>query len=89
MTQAEWHSLQTLVDKLSSTEKQLLVEQLQRSLVLPPDAESEIAKQRRAWCDLLAELSAIPGEGPDDGFSGGDHDRALYGARPPRKAGRA
>ena len=27
----------------------------------------------------LARIAALPLEGPDDGFSGADHDRALYG----------
>ncbi|MBI2823420.1 MAG: hypothetical protein HYX69_01875 [Planctomycetia bacterium] len=81
MTQAEWHTLQILVDKLSVAEKQLLVEQLQQSLVPPRDAVSELATQQRAWNNLFAELSAIPGEGPGDGFCGADHDRVLYGPR--------
>ena len=29
--------------------------------------------------DALAEIASLPLEGPDDGFSGADHDRALYG----------
>ena len=28
--------------------------------------------------DLLAEIARLPQEGPQDGFSGADHDRVLY-----------
>lgn len=27
----------------------------------------------------LQEIAALPMEGPDDGFSGADHDKVLYG----------
>ncbi len=33
---------------------------------------------------VLAEIAALPLEGPDDGFSGADHDRVLYNDPPPR-----
>jgi predicted DNA-binding antitoxin AbrB/MazE fold protein len=33
---------------------------------------------------LLAELAALPEEGPGDSFSGADHDAVLYGKRPER-----
>jgi predicted DNA-binding antitoxin AbrB/MazE fold protein len=29
----------------------------------------------------LAEIAKLPLESPDDGFSGADHDRVLYGER--------
>jgi predicted DNA-binding antitoxin AbrB/MazE fold protein len=28
----------------------------------------------------LAEIAAMPAQSPDDGFSGADHDKLLYGA---------
>lgn len=31
---------------------------------------------------ILAEIAALPEEGPADSFSGQDHDRILYGNRP-------
>jgi predicted DNA-binding antitoxin AbrB/MazE fold protein len=37
----------------------------------PPDAKELAA--------ALAEIAALPVEGPDDGFSGADHDKLLYG----------
>jgi predicted DNA-binding antitoxin AbrB/MazE fold protein len=30
--------------------------------------------------DALDEIARLPAEGPQDGFSGADHDRVLYGA---------
>lgn len=36
-------------------------------------------KQRAALKDLIKRLDALPAEGLDDGFSGKDHDSALYG----------
>lgn len=39
----------------------------------------QLAKQRAAIATMLAELAALPDEGPDDGFSGRDHDKILYG----------
>lgn len=32
----------------------------------------------------LAEIAALPLEGPDDGFSGADHDKILYGGKDAR-----
>jgi predicted DNA-binding antitoxin AbrB/MazE fold protein len=31
--------------------------------------------------DALGEIARLPAEGPQDGFSGADHDRILYGER--------
>lgn len=39
-----------------------------------------IARQQTAVAEFLAEMKALPDEGPDDGFSGRDHDKVLYGA---------
>jgi len=40
----------------------------------------EPPKQSRAAMDEFLRLAAeLPLEGPDDGFSGADHDRVLYG----------
>jgi predicted DNA-binding antitoxin AbrB/MazE fold protein len=45
---------------------------------LPPEA---LARQRDAIEEMLAEIEALPIEEPDDGFSGRDHDRILYGGQ--------
>jgi predicted DNA-binding antitoxin AbrB/MazE fold protein len=39
----------------------------------------ELARQRAAIEQFIAEMEALPDEGPDDGFSGRDHDKILYG----------
>lgn len=34
----------------------------------------------QSFVDALAQIAALPPEGaPDDGFSGADHDKVLYG----------
>jgi predicted DNA-binding antitoxin AbrB/MazE fold protein len=40
----------------------------------------QLARQQKAIEELIAEIEALPPEGPDDGFSGRDHDKILYGA---------
>jgi hypothetical protein len=44
---------------------------------LTPD---KLARQQAAIAKFLDRMEALPDEGPDDGFSGRDHDKALYGA---------
>jgi len=39
----------------------------------------EDAARHAELVKALAEIAALPTEGPDDGFSGADHDRVLYG----------
>ena len=39
----------------------------------------ELARQQAQIAEFLAKMEAIPHEGPDDGFSGRDHDKILYG----------
>ncbi len=43
---------------------------------LPPE---ELSRQQAAIAEMLAEIERLPIEGPDDGFSGRDHDKVLYG----------
>jgi predicted DNA-binding antitoxin AbrB/MazE fold protein len=43
---------------------------------LSPEA---LARQRTAIEEMLAEIERLPIEEPDDGFSGRDHDKILYG----------
>jgi predicted DNA-binding antitoxin AbrB/MazE fold protein len=40
----------------------------------------ELTQQQAAIAEFLARMEALPDEGPDDGFSGRDHDKILYGA---------
>lgn len=41
----------------------------------------ELARRQVAIERMVAEIESLPVEEPDDGFSGRDHDRILYGAR--------
>jgi predicted DNA-binding antitoxin AbrB/MazE fold protein len=44
---------------------------------LSPD---ELAHKRAAIAQFLAKMESLPNEGPDDGFTGRDHDKILYGS---------
>ncbi len=49
-----------------------------------PPAElspAELKQQQAAVKKMLAEIESLPIEEPDDGFSGRDHDKILYGGR--------
>lgn len=49
-----------------------------------PSAElspEELARQWAAIEEMLAEIERLPIQEPDDGFSGRDHDRILYGGQ--------
>jgi predicted DNA-binding antitoxin AbrB/MazE fold protein len=39
----------------------------------------ELAEQQAAIRAFLTRMESLPCEGPDDGFSGRDHDKILYG----------
>jgi predicted DNA-binding antitoxin AbrB/MazE fold protein len=39
----------------------------------------ELAHQQKAIAAMLAEIESLPINEPDDGFSGRDHDKLLYG----------
>jgi predicted DNA-binding antitoxin AbrB/MazE fold protein len=39
----------------------------------------QLSRQRLAIEEMLAEIESLPIEEPDDGFSGRDHDKVLYG----------
>jgi predicted DNA-binding antitoxin AbrB/MazE fold protein len=45
----------------------------------PCDSEDVAAAQRRSMEELDAELAGVPDRSSDDGFSGADHDKILYG----------
>ncbi|MEX2308648.1 MAG: antitoxin family protein [Pirellulales bacterium] len=45
----------------------------------PELSPEELDRQRAAMTEWLAEIESLPPEGPDDGFSGRDHDKILYG----------
>jgi predicted DNA-binding antitoxin AbrB/MazE fold protein len=41
----------------------------------------ELARQQAAIDQMLSEIESLPIEEPDDGFSGRDHDKILYGGQ--------
>ena len=65
------------VDLAEGTQVQVQVPTAEPLVELSPE---ELAHQQAAIAEFLAEMEAIPDEGPDDGFSGRDHDKVLYGA---------
>ncbi len=42
-------------------------------------SHEELVQQQAAVEEMLAEIEGLPIEEPDDGFSGRDHDKLLYG----------
>jgi hypothetical protein len=76
MTEQQWQSLERAIGQMSEPEKLELIDRVARTMQAAgrngkPDPEAA----RR----LLEEVSAMPVQGPNDGFSGADHDRILYG----------
>ena len=56
-----------------------------RPSIPPPVAEGTEVElivvsqgQSRSLADALDEIADLPAEGPQDGFSGAEHDRVLY-----------
>ena len=41
----------------------------------------QLARQQAAIAEFLARMESLPLEGPDDGFSGREGDKILYGKR--------
>jgi hypothetical protein len=50
------------------------------SPLCPTQGPDEVSRQQAAIAEFLARMESLPDEGPDDGFSGRDHDKILYGA---------
>ncbi len=44
------------------------------------DDAGDAALRSRKLYDEVCRIAALPLEGPDDGFSGADHDAVLYGS---------
>ena len=49
-------------------------EQVEVTVTTPEDS-----RRHQALVAALNEIAALPLEGPNDGFSGADHDKVLYG----------
>jgi predicted DNA-binding antitoxin AbrB/MazE fold protein len=66
------------VDLANGTRVEVQVAVTGPSAVLSP---AEISRQQTAINEWLEEIERLPVEEPDDGFSGHDHDKILYGGR--------
>jgi predicted DNA-binding antitoxin AbrB/MazE fold protein len=64
------------VDLAEGTRVEVQVPAVAPTAELSPD---ELARHQAAIAEFLGRMEALPDEGPDDGFSGRDHDRILYG----------
>ncbi len=75
-----WTMLCESIQHLSPNERLLLIEEVARSLQQTPTADNP-AQQKAILDDLRRNLAAMPIRNLDDGLSGRDHDRILYGDR--------
>lgn len=80
MTFADWQLLDSLLAKLDVDEKRGLIERLSQSLCDSTPTVSSIAAQRNALERALSAMSGLSEPDCSGGFSGRDHDQALYGA---------
>lgn len=55
------------------------ISERKRNSEFPHDDADVIRRQQEALEELHEKLDALPPEGPQDGFSGRDHDKVLYG----------
>ena len=65
------------VELAEGTQVDVQIRQVSPPAELSPQ---ELAHQQAAIAEFLDRMEALPDEGPDDGFSGRDHDKILYGA---------
>jgi hypothetical protein len=54
---------------------------------VPRDDANAVHEQQEALEELHQTLDALPPEGPQDGFTGRDHDKVLYGGPAPGQKG--
>jgi len=45
------------------------------------DPDNAVSPGEKTIAEVLADIAAMPPEGPQDGFSGQDHDKVLYGEK--------
>lgn len=75
-----------LVSRLTPDEKASLLHELRATVVQEEAAARRKPKltpeqQKENLTKLLEHFKTLPVRSPDDGFSGADHDRILYGDR--------
>jgi predicted DNA-binding antitoxin AbrB/MazE fold protein len=67
------------VDLANGTQVEVQVPTVPAGEATAEMSPEELARQRAAIEEVLAEIDRLPIEEPDDGFSGRDHDKVLYG----------
>ena len=78
MSNSDRETIDRTLQRLTPAEKLELIERVVQSLksaTMPFSPERQQNEARK----LIAKMEALPPEGPDDGFSGRDHDKVLYG----------
>jgi len=78
MSQTALREVQDVLPRLTSVEKRKLLRRVAVSL-RARGVPLEVARQKRALRALQRKLAELPVCCNDDGFSGRDHDKALYG----------
>lgn len=73
---ADWSQLDPAIAQMTPQEKRRLARRLNRELHATLDEEPPYDADEAIR--LVREIIDLPIEGPDDGFSGRDHDRVLY-----------
>lgn len=71
--------LESLAESSGKSVEVVLGEVLERGLAntAQPSAP-DVSEWKPRLMRLIEEMRAMPCEGPDDGFSGADHDEVLY-----------
>lgn len=89
MTPRDAQQLDRIIGQMTDAEKRELLDRLARSLnggqhraPHPPDEMTP--EQKKRLTDSFRRIASLPIEGPDDGFSGEDHDQVLYGPDSPK-----
>jgi hypothetical protein len=72
------NDLRNIIAKMSVQDRKELIEELTQSLRKRREAP-EGEELRENVRKLLEKIEAMPSGSPDDGFSGKDHDKILYG----------
>ena len=73
-----WPQIDSVIAQMTRAEKRELLSRLERGTrdhTEPPYEPDEAIR-------LIREIAAMPVQSPDDGFSGRDHDKVLYGDPP-------
>jgi predicted DNA-binding antitoxin AbrB/MazE fold protein len=69
------------VDLAAGTQVQVQLPTADPNSLAAKLSTDELARQRAAIEEMIAEVERLPIEEPDDGFSGRDHDKVLYGGQ--------